>query len=169
MEAMVMIGFKTKGLLEPIARALIAILLAYGSLTGGVQAASDSRNTDSSAPEKSWLKQVPALIAQGEIKKALEKLAEDSQATDADWHNLMGFAYRKQTPPDFGRSEFHYLEALKIKPDHRGALEYYGELMLMKNDLAGAQEMAKRLKKACFFGCEELRDLQKAIDSFKPR
>ena len=81
----------------------------------------------------------------------------------------MGFAYRKQTPPDFGRSEFHYLEALKIKPDHRGALEYYGELMLMKNDLAGAQEMAKRLKKACLFGCEELLDLQKAIDSFKPR
>jgi hypothetical protein len=35
MEAMVMIGFKTKGLVEPIASVLIAILLAYGSLTGG--------------------------------------------------------------------------------------------------------------------------------------
>jgi hypothetical protein len=169
MEEMVMTGFKTKGLAEPIASFLIACLLAYGSLPGAAKAASDSSSTDSSTPAKAWLKQVPELIAKGEIKKALDKLAEDSQATDADWHNLMGFGYRKQTPPDFGRSEFHYLEALKIKPDHRGALEYYGELMLMKNDLAGAQEMAKRLKKACFFGCEELRDLQKAIDSFKPR
>nr|NDG61116.1 hypothetical protein [Betaproteobacteria bacterium] len=72
-------------------------------------------------------------------------------------------------PPDFTRSEFHYKQALSIKPDHRGALEYYGELMLMKNNLAGAEDMLKRLEKACFFGCEELRDLKRAVEAYKRR
>jgi hypothetical protein len=29
--------------------------------------------------------------------------------------------------------------------------------------------MLKRLNKACFFGCEELRDLKKEIEAFKRR
>jgi hypothetical protein len=54
MEEMVMTGFKTKGLAEPIASFLIACLLAYGSLPGAAKAASDSSSTDSSTPAKAW-------------------------------------------------------------------------------------------------------------------
>jgi len=57
--------------------------------------------------------------------------------------------------------------ALKIDPKHRGALEYYGELFLMKNDLSGAEQMLARLDKACVFSCEEFRDLKEAIARFK--
>jgi hypothetical protein len=89
--------------------------------------------------------------SKGEIKRALDDLMANQQTNDADWHNLMGFAYRKQQPPDIARSEFHYREALKIKADHRGALEYYGELLLMKNDLAGAEENAQAPQQSMLF------------------
>ena len=46
-------------------------------------------------------------------------------------------------------------------------MEYYGELLLMKGDLAGAEAMMARLNKACVFGCEELRDLKAAIARYK--
>jgi Tfp pilus assembly protein PilF len=147
---------------------LLACAIGWSLLVAPALAASDS-SAAASKPESAWLKEVPELIAKGEIKKALDDLLADRQADNADWHNLMGFAYRKQQPPDIMRSESHYREALKIKPDHRGALEYYGELLLMKNDLPGAEEMLKRLSKACFFGCEELRDLKKEIEAFKRR
>jgi hypothetical protein len=39
----------------------------------------------------------------------------------------------------------------------------------MKNDLAGAQAMLKRLESACPAGCEELRDLQKDVADFKAK
>ncbi len=39
----------------------------------------------------------------------------------------------------------------------------------MKNDLAGAQIMLKRLEMACTAGCEELRDLQKGVIDFKAK
>jgi hypothetical protein len=66
-------------------------------------------------------------------------------------------------------AERFYLAALKIDPKHRGALEYYGELLLMKNDLAGAELMLTRLDKACVFSCEEFRDLKEAISRFKSK
>ena len=66
-------------------------------------------------------------------------------------------------------AETHYKRALEIDPKHRHALEYYGELFLMKGDLAGAETMLARLNKACFFGCEELRDLKAAIARHKAR
>jgi hypothetical protein len=52
---------------------------------------------------------------------------------------------------------------------HLGALEYYGELLLLKNDLPGAEALMKRLEKACTSGCEELSDLQKSIAAFKAK
>ena len=50
---------------------------------------------------------------------------------------------------------------------HRGALEYYGELLLIKKDLVGAEKMLARLDKACMFGCEEFQDLKKSIQQYK--
>jgi len=149
------------------ARIMLASFIFLGAGITPAHPASDMGGAASASPGKSWLRKVPELIEKGEIKAALSELRAQEQASDADWHNLMGFAYRKQQPPDLARSEFHYQEALKIKPDHRGALEYYGELMLMKRDLAGAEMMLKRLDAACFFGCEEFRDLKKQIEAYK--
>jgi Flp pilus assembly protein TadD len=100
---------------------------------------------------------------------AVKVLNQSDEKSSADWHNLMGFSLRKKTPPDLPTAEKHYQMALEKDPKHRGALEYYGELMLMKNDLPGAEALLQRLEKACFFGCEELRDLKKSVADFKAK
>jgi hypothetical protein len=79
----------------------------------------------------------------------------------------MGYSLRKKTPPDLMGAEKFYQVALKIEPKHKGALEYYGELKLMMNDLPAAEALLSRLDKICFFGCEEYSDLKEAIRKFK--
>ena len=79
----------------------------------------------------------------------------------------MGYSLRKAATPDLNAAERFYNEALRIDPKHRGALEYSGELYLMKGDLAKAEQRLAALDKACFMPCEELDDLKKAVQSFK--
>ena len=98
---------------------------------------------------------------------AIQVLTQTPDQQSADWHNLMGFSLRLKTPPQWGPAEQHYRSALEINPLHLGALEYYGELLLMKNDLPGAQTLLDRLKKACAAGCEELSDLEKSVAAHK--
>jgi hypothetical protein len=81
----------------------------------------------------------------------------------------MGFSLRLKTPPQLVMAETHYQAALEKNPMHLGALEYYGELLLLKNNLPGAEALLKRLEKACTSGCEELSDLQKSITAFKAK
>ena len=81
----------------------------------------------------------------------------------------MGYSLRKKNPPDIAKSEKYYQTALQIDPKHRGALEYYGELLLIKNDLPGAEALLKQLDKICTFGCEEYRDLKKNIQIYKSK
>lgn len=84
---------------------------------------------------------------------------------DADWHNLMGYTLRRQASPDLAASRRHYDEALRIKPDHLGALAYRGELALMEKDFAAAEAWRARLVRACGIAkpCEPLDELQRAF------
>ena len=79
----------------------------------------------------------------------------------------MGYALRKQAAPDLAAAERHYDAALRITPKHRGALEYSGELYLIKGDLTQAEQRLAQLSSACIFGCEEYTDLKKAVERFK--
>ena len=98
---------------------------------------------------------------------AIQVLTQATEKDSADWHNLMGFSLRSKTPAQWLSAEEHYKAALVINPMHLGALEYYGELLLMKKDVVGAEAMLQRLESACPQGCEELRDLQKSLVNFK--
>lgn len=120
-------------------------------------------------PPPVWLTEANREIKSGKYEDAIKILNSADQKNSADWNNLMGFSLRKKNPPDLVASETFYLAALKIEPAHRGALEYYGELLLMKDDLATAEQMLKRLDKACFFSCEEYRDLKQAISNYKSK
>ena len=131
-----------------------------------VSFAADSSPT-MSAP--SWLAQAKQEIKTGKYDQAIQILQSANQRDSADWNNLIGYSFRLKNPPDLAASETYYLAALKIEPAHRGALEYYGELLLMKNDLEGAEKILARLDKACFFSCEELRDLKKSIADYKSK
>jgi Flp pilus assembly protein TadD len=98
---------------------------------------------------------------------AIAELKRVNDPRNADWNNLMGYSLRKGKPPDLAGAERFYDAALRIDPDHRGALEYSGELYLMKGELPKAEERHARLVKLCAVPCEELDDLTKAIDKYK--
>ncbi len=98
---------------------------------------------------------------------ALEELRRLNAAGNADWNNLMGYALRKQATPDLAGAQQHYDTALRLNPQHRGALEYSGELALMKGDLATAEARLATLSPLCSTPCEELDDLKKAISRYK--
>ena len=142
---------------------LIAILIATSA---SLSFAADTTPSDS-AP--SWAKEAQQEIKNKKYDAAINTLLAANQPSSADWNNLLGFAQRKKTPPNLNAAEFYYQAALKIDPKHKGALEYYGELLLMKNDLLGAEQMLARLDKVCFFSCEEYRDLKEAIAKYKTK
>ncbi|MBB5572773.1 MULTISPECIES: tetratricopeptide repeat protein [Rhizobium] len=91
----------------------------------------------------------------------LRGLAEDHQ--QADVYNLLGFTLRKTG--DFQTSLTYYTKALELQPDHKGAREYLGELYVETGNMDKAKEQLATLKQLCPSGCEELEDLQKAIDT----
>jgi Flp pilus assembly protein TadD len=93
----------------------------------------------------------------------LETLVRDYERA-ADVWNIYGFALRHA-----GRhveSRVAYEHALAIEPDHRGAHEYLGELLLTQGDWAGADRLLARLDTLCPHGCEERDDLARAIAAF---
>ena len=99
--------------------------------------------------------------------QAIAELRKVNDTSSADWNNLMGYSLRKSSPPDLAGSEKFYNEALRIDPKHKGALEYSGELYLMKGDLPTAEKRLAALSKACTFGCDEYTDLKKAVERYK--
>lgn len=130
--------------------------------------AADTPSPPASATSSS-LAQARQAIEAKNYDLAVKVLNQSDAKSSADWHNLMGYSLRKKTPPDLPAAEKNYQMALEKDPKHRGALEYYGELLLLKNDLAGAEALLQRLEKACYFGCEELRDLKKSVADFKAK
>lgn len=120
-----------------------------------------------STPAANTLATARSLIAQKKWPEAIAELKRVNETGRADWNNLMGYSLRKSGTPDLDAAERHYLEALRIDPKHRGALEYSGELYLMKGDLPRAEKQLAALDKACFLPCEEYTDLKKAVQAFK--
>jgi Flp pilus assembly protein TadD len=129
-----------------------------------VSVAADSPPTKS---DPAWLTDTRASIKSNNYEQALKQLQAANEVNSADWNNLMGYSLRKKQAPDLASSEKYYQAALKIDPSHRSALEYYGELLLMKKDLPGAEAMLARLDKACRFGCEEYSDLKESIAKYQ--
>ena len=90
-------------------------------------------------------------------------VADDTDNADA--YNWLGYAHRQLGRYD--EAVAHYEQALAIDPDHLGALEYLGEAYLAMDDLGGAEAMLARLDSACWFGCEELDELEAAIAEYR--
>ena len=88
--------------------------------------------------------------------------AEAAIGPHPDILTYKGYVWRKKG--DWAKAESFYRQALAIDPDHRGATEYYGELKVLKGDMAGARAMLARLDAACAFGCAEAEELRLWID-----
>ena len=102
------------------------------------------------------------LVDAGNFKAALPALltitTEDPQ--NADGWNLLGFTHRKLGNND--DSAQAYLAALKINPDHLGALEYQGELFITLGQIDLAKANLAKLQGLCGT-CEEYEDLDNAL------
>jgi Flp pilus assembly protein TadD len=145
----------------PASRILTAALLAFSiQLAFAADTEPVAATADKLAPARTQ-------IAANQWRAAIDELKKVNDTGSADWNNLMGYSHRKAKVPDYAAAERYYDEALRIDPKHRGALEYSGELFLIKGDLAKAEQRLAALDKACRLGCEEYTDLKKAIASFK--
>jgi len=104
-----------------------------------------------------------ALIADGELNKATEQLEKvvEQDKSNADAWNLLGYSWRKLDKNR--KSDKAYARALKIDPEHRGALEYQGELFIKTGKKDQALANLEKLKTLCPDGCEELDNLTRAL------
>ena len=106
-------------------------------------------------------------IAQKNWPAAVTELQRVNATSNADWNNLMGYSLRKSATPDYAAADKFYTEALRLDPQHRGALEYSGELYLITNDLPRAESRLAALDKACTMPCDEYTELKKAVARYK--
>jgi tetratricopeptide (TPR) repeat protein len=104
-----------------------------------------------------------ALINEHRYEEAIVALqdAEKAFGPHPDVLTYLGFANRKLGR--YAAAEAYYLKALAIAPGHRGATEYYGELMVERGDLAGARAKLAALDASCAFGCYEAEELRRWI------
>jgi Flp pilus assembly protein TadD len=142
-------------------------LLVAAALPLAVQAADTPEPAPAARPAADVLAPARAQLAQQRFPAAVAELKKVDGANNADWHNLMGYALRKSTPPDLDGAQRHYDTALRLNPAHQGALEYSGELALMKGDLATAEARLATLSRLCSSPCEALDDLKQAIAKYK--
>lgn len=147
-----------------LATALLSLLVV--GLTAGSAHAAD---TPDPAPARTADPLAPArqAIADRRWAAAIAELRKVNATGSADWNNLLGYALRKQATPDLDGAQRHYDAALRIDPRHKGALEYAGELALMKADLPTAEAHLATLVRLCPGGCEERADLEKAVARYK--
>ena len=110
-----------------------------------------------------FLSEADALIKQKNFSAALNllKQADSTYANNADVNNLLGFSSRNLK--QFSASARYYQKALRINPNHLGALEYQGELFLQTKKVSAAKKNLAKLKQLCGVNCEEYLDLKKAI------
>ena len=109
-----------------------------------------------------------ALINLRRYDAALASLygAAEAFGPHPDVLTYLGYTQRKLGRPK--RAEDYYRQALSIAPEHRGALEYYGELKVERGDLAGARANLARLEAICRFGCYEAEELRRWIETGPP-
>ena len=152
----------------PLTLALLATLVAAPALAADTTPEPPATPAAPAAPAAAG----PLAATQAHIKahrwqSAIDELRRVNATIDADWNNLMGYALRKRARPDLDGAKRHYDAALRINPQHLGALEYAGELALMKRDLPTAEAHLATLTRLCTTPCEPLDDLRAAVQRYK--
>jgi tetratricopeptide (TPR) repeat protein len=147
--------------------ALAAVQAALSPAPGAAAAPASLLLIDPKAGDGAYVEAV-RLINDHRYQDALTALgrAEVAFGPHPDVLTYTGYAWRKLGQYD--RAETYYREALAIAPNHRGATEYYGELMVERGDLPGARRMLARLETLCSFGCVESEDLRRWIEKGPP-
>jgi Flp pilus assembly protein TadD len=80
---------------------------------------------------------------------------------EPDIHVYLALALRQTGKPE--EAARHYAEALRLEPNHKGALAYQGVLHLTQGDRAGAEANLARLRTLCPRGCVERDELAREM------
>ena len=149
-------------IVQQISAVLTAMLISLVAQTAF--GAGGENNYSSASQEPAGFNAAVALIAAEKYEESIILLqsAEKEGQNNADIQNLLGFVHRKMGKLDTAGS--YYRRALEINPKHKVALEYEGELFLIRGDKDGANANLAKLNKICWLGCSEYDDLKKAID-----
>jgi len=142
-----------------------ALVVAFGLAAAPANAAGqDSGSADKQDPKYVEAKKlIEAKNFAGAVPLLEQVVATEPKNADA--YNYLGYSQRKSGNPEAALG--NYQKALALDPEHRGANEYLGELYLEMGELDKAKERLDVLDSACFFGCDEYRDLKKAISAYK--
>src|SRR5256886_15087714 len=109
-------------MMRPYALLLSVVLAGAAFGAGGALAVDNVTSRD--APD---LTSVRAKIKAKDYKAAIAELTPMLETHQhADVYNLMGFSLRKTG--DYKQAYTFYRKALEFDPEHKGALEYLGEL-----------------------------------------
>ena len=113
------------------------------------------------------LTSVRTKIKAKDFKAAITELTTIADTTQhADVYSLLGFSYRKSGDAKTGGT--FYAKALDFNPEHKGALEYQGEMFVDLGQVDKAKVNLAKLVTLCPQGCEEREDLEKAIAAGPP-
>jgi tetratricopeptide (TPR) repeat protein len=137
---------------------ILSLLLISTSI--GLSAGSDS--SDEVAKPSSYSKILKLIKKEqfGEAIKILENILSKSKyQKDPDILNHYAFSLRKTKQLE--KAEEYYKKALAIDPEHRGALEYIGELYVDTNRIDLAKKVLQKLEKC---RCPEFAELQSYIN-----
>ena len=123
----------------------------------------------SESQDPNWVAAKKAVEAQ-DWKQATQLLSKAAltDPNNADIQNWLGYAQRKQG--NLNAAFAAYNQALKLNPNHKGAHEYIGEAYLMAGDITKAEKHLAELQRLCSpIPCEELKDLQRAVQEYKKK
>ncbi|WP_339774126.1 tetratricopeptide repeat protein [uncultured Thalassospira sp.] len=133
----------------------ICLYSSAGFAAGFFSSSSDDTPSD--------LPAVVKLIDAGNYSDAIVSLEKMQKADPENADVLNYLAYSQRKSGDLKSAEVNYDKALKINPDHPGALEYQGELYIQTGRIDMAKENLARLKNVCGTDCEQYEDLNKAL------
>ncbi len=149
---------------EQIKKAISAVQAALGQPTQA-QLSTDPPFLFASAKagDTAYLQAV-GLINEKKYQEAIDELqrARTTFGAHPDILTYLGFANRKLHRYDI--AENYYRQALSAAPNHKGATEYYGELLVERGDMVGAKRMLAKLDNLCTFGCAEADELRRWVE-----
>ena len=145
--------------------ALAAAFLATAMLSPA--GAVDVPHRNPPAEEKA-VRQAREAIAERSWLRAAELLQAHVRAypDDADAHNLLGYSLRQLERYEL--SQAAYERALAIEPEHLGAHEYLGQLMLTLGRRDRALHHLSTLERLCQAQCEGYQQLKRSLESAAP-
>lgn len=148
-----------------IAKAVSAIQAALGQPSAANLATNPPLLFASAKAGDTAYLQAVSLINEHRYQEAIDALqhARATFGAHPDVLTYLGFANRKLRRYDIAES--YYRQALAVAPNHKGATEYYGEMMIERGDMAGARRMLAKLDSLCTFGCAEAEELRRWVDA----